>query len=70
MCLFVDTRKETRLELSISKSVDTIIIRPVSPVADPWGDGSDRSRKRARKTFLNVSENKSSDRKPSLIPFV
>jgi len=40
VCLFVDTRKETRLELSISKSVDTIIIRPVRPVADPWGTGA------------------------------
>jgi len=31
------------------------------------GDGGDRSTQRARKIYLNVSENKSSDRKLSLI---
>ena len=34
------------------------------------GDEGDRPGKRARKLFLNVAENKSSDRKLSLIPFV
>ena len=40
-------------------------------VTDPYGgDGGDRPPKRARKILLNVSKNKSSDRKLSLIPFV
>jgi len=34
------------------------------------GDGDDRPRNRGRNIFLNVSENKSTDRKLSLIPFV
>jgi len=34
------------------------------------GNGGNRPRKKARKIFLNVSENKSSDRKFYLIPFV
>jgi len=37
---------------------------------DRGGDGVVATRKRARKIFLNVSENKSSDRKISLVPFV
>ena len=37
---------------------------------DRGGDGAVATRKRARKIFLNVSENKSSDRKISLVPFV
>jgi len=43
-------------------------------VADPWGDGGNRGDrppyKIARKLFSNVSENKYSDRKLCLIPFV
>jgi len=39
-----------------------------APVADPWGggDGGNPPNLRVRKIFLNVSENKSSDRKLSL----
>ena len=39
-------------------------------VAYPWGGAAPPLHKRARKIFLNTSENKSRDRKLSLILFV
>ena len=68
-------RQEDKRQLAELRAavVQARIVSTYVSVADPWGGAIARPpllHKRDRKIFLNASENKSSYRKLSLIPFV